>query len=96
MLPPANTPAEPSPLTARPAINTAELPAAAEISDPATNTANEAANTAFMGRHPYSRPKTRTTEQDAKRYAVPYQPTSARAPKRSETTGASVATQLAS
>ena len=48
MLPPANTPAEPKPLKARPAIKAADDGAAADNTEPTTKIRKEISKTAFM------------------------------------------------
>jgi len=69
-------PAEPSPETALPTINAAELGAAPHTAEPISNSSTETRNVPLTLKNVYNFPNSSWNAQLVIRYAAPYQPMS--------------------
>lgn len=75
---PAKLPAAPTPAMALPTMKATEFGAAPQIADATSNSATLERNTPLTEYNVYNFPNNSWKAQHVKRYALPYQPTSAR------------------
>jgi hypothetical protein len=93
---PANPPANPTPVTARPTMNMVDEAAVAQRREPTKKTVLDSMKTALMEKRVYILAKPNWNAHEHRRNADAYQPTSATVWKWSVMLGTAVATMLAS